>query len=105
MSVLVILVATAAPATLGAASRPAISGAWTATAGATAFHGKWSAQALPESPNAVIGSWALLNDGGEVTMQGIWSAKRSGRDWRGTWQANRIALRTARAARRWGGSA
>ena len=83
MSVLVILVATAAPATLGAASRPAISGAWTATAGATAFHGKWSAQALPESPNAVIGSWALLNDGGEVTMQGIWSAKRSGRDWRG----------------------
>jgi hypothetical protein len=35
----------------------------------------------------VIGSWTLLNDGGEVTMQGTWSAKRSGRDWRGTWRA------------------
>lgn len=87
MSVLVVLAATAAPATLGAASRPAIYGVWTAAAGVAAFHGEWSAQALPESPNSVIGSWTLLNDGAEVTMQGTWSAKRLGRDWRGTWQA------------------
>ena len=86
-SALLILAVAAAPATLGAASRPAIYGLWTATARATAFHGKWSAQALPESPNSVIGSWALLDDGGEVTMQGTWSAKASGRAWRGTWQA------------------
>ena len=66
-------------------------GLWTATAGATVFHGKWSAQALPASANSVIGSWALLNDGGQVTTQGTWSAKSSGkgsaRGWRGTWQA------------------
>jgi len=86
-SALLILAVTVAPATLGAASRPAIYGVWTATAGVTPLHCKWSAQALPESPNSVIGSWTLLDDGGEVTMRGTWSAKRSGRDWRGTWQA------------------
>jgi hypothetical protein len=85
MSALVVLAATAAA--FGAAPRPAMYGLWTATAGPAVFHGKWSAQALPESPNSVIGSWALLNDGGQVTMQGTWSARRSGRDWRGTWQA------------------
>ena len=89
MSALVVLAATAAA--FGAAPRPALYGLWTATAGPTAsptvFHGKWSARALPSAPNSVIGSWALQSDGGEVTMQGIWSAKRSGRGWRGTWQA------------------
>jgi hypothetical protein len=85
MSALVVLAATAAA--FGAAPRPAMYGLWTATAGATVFHGKWSAQALPLSPDSVIGSWALLSDAGETTLQGTWSAKRSGRAWRGTWQA------------------
>ncbi len=85
MSALVVIAATAAA--FGAAPRPAMYGLWTATAGATVFHGKWSAQALPASPDSVIGSWALLGDSGETTMQGTWSAKRSGRAWRGTWQA------------------
>ena len=89
MSALVVMAATAAA--LGAAPRPAMYGLWTATVGSatspTVFHGKLSAQALPSSPNSVIGSWALLSDGGETTMQGTWSGKRSGRAWRGTWQA------------------
>ena len=85
MSVFVVLAATAT--TLGAAPHPAIYGLWTATAGTTVFHGKWSAQALPASPNSLIGSWALLNDSGATAMQGTWSARRSGRGWRGTWEA------------------
>jgi hypothetical protein len=78
MSVLVVLAATAAPATLGATARPGIYGVWTATAGATAFHGKWSAEALPGSPNSVIGSWTLHNDGGEVTAPGKSSGGAAG---------------------------
>jgi len=85
------LVVLAATATLAAAPRPVMYGLWTATAGATIFHGKWSAQALPASPNSVIGSWALVDDRGEATMQGTWSAKRLGKrsagGWKGTWQA------------------
>ncbi len=85
VSVLVVMAATAAA--FGAAPRPTMYGLWTATAGAAVFHGKWSAQALPTSPNSVVGSWALRSDGGETTMQGTWSARRSGPGWRGTWQA------------------
>lgn len=87
MSALVVLATTAAATALAATPRPALYGVWTATAGAAVLHGKWSAQALPTSPNSLIGSWSLLSDGGEVTMQGTWSAKRSGRGWRGTWRA------------------
>jgi len=86
VSALVVLAALATAA-LGATQRPAMYGLWTATAGAAVLHGKWSAQVLLTSPNSVIGSWALLSDGGEVTTQGTWSAKRVGGDWRGTWQA------------------
>lgn len=89
MSAIVVLIATADA--FGPAPRPAAYGLWTATAGATVFHGKWSAQALPAAPDSVIGSWALLSDGGEVTLQGAWTAKKLGKGWasgwRGTWQA------------------
>jgi hypothetical protein len=91
MSALVVLATTTAATAPAAAPRPAIYGLWTATAGPTIFHGKWSAQALAASPNSVIGSWALLSDGGEIAMQGTWSGKKLGksseRGWRGSWQA------------------
>jgi hypothetical protein len=87
VSALLVLALATASTTLSAAARPAMYGVWTATAGTAVLHGKWSAQALAASPNSLIGSWALLSDNGEVTMQGTWSAKRSGRGWRGTWQA------------------
>jgi hypothetical protein len=84
VTALAVLAATAAHA---AAPRPVVYGVWTASAGPALFHGMLSAQALPASPNSVVGSWTLLDDGGQVTMRGTWSGKRSGGGWRGTWRA------------------
>src|ERR1700690_344216 len=72
---------------LAAEPRPVLHGRWTATAGPAVLRGIWSAQALPSSANAVVGSWALLNDDGEVTLQGTWTARRSPPGWRGAWRA------------------
>jgi hypothetical protein len=79
-----ILAATAAAA---ATPRPIVQAVWVAKAGTAMFHGNLSAQALPTSGNAVMGSWTLVNDDGAVTMQGTWSGKKSGRGFTGTWQA------------------
>jgi hypothetical protein len=86
--------AAAAMAVLGAATaaaaatpRPIVQAVWVAKGGTAMFHGNVSAQALPTSGNAVIGSWTLVNDDGAVTMQGTWSGKKSGRGFTGTWQA------------------
>lgn len=79
-----ILAATAAAA---ATPRSIVQAVWVAKAGTAMFHGNVSAQALPASGNAVIGSWTLVNGDGAVTMQGTWSGKKSGRGFTGTWQA------------------
>jgi hypothetical protein len=42
---------------------------------------------LPGSRNAARGSWTLLNAANQVALQGIWSAEKSARGWRGTWSA------------------
>jgi hypothetical protein len=68
---------------------PALRGTWTATAGPKdAYRGKWSAQALPGTPNAAHGSWALLNDAGHIVTEGTWSAQKSAHGWHGTWSAH-----------------
>ena len=63
-------------------------GSWTATAGPNQiFHGTWSAQVSLHNPNRVIGSWTLLNEAGDVLLEGTWSAQKTGKGWQGTWTA------------------
>jgi hypothetical protein len=69
-------------------SPPVLRGTWTATAGPKQiFRGKWSAQTLPDTPNAARGSWALLNSADQIVAEGTWSAEKSARGWQGTWSA------------------
>jgi len=42
------------------------------------------------NPNAAVGSWTLLNEAGEVLLEGTWSEQKMGKLWQGT----RIARRT-----------
>jgi hypothetical protein len=63
-------------------------GSWTATAGPSQiFHGSWSAETPPGNPNDPRGSWTLVNDSGEVMLEGTWSARKTGSRWHGTWKA------------------
>jgi hypothetical protein len=63
-------------------------GSWTATAGPSQiFRGTWSAETSRRNPNEAQGSWTLVNDSGEVVLQGTWSARKTGRQWKGTWRA------------------
>ena len=63
-------------------------GRWTATAGASqTFRGTWTAQVLPDRPNAAEGSWTLLSETGEIRLQGTWSARKAPSRWQGTWTA------------------
>jgi len=67
---------------------PIFTGSWTATVGPTqVLRGTWSAEASPKTLNAARGSWTLLNDAGEIQLQGTWSAQKSGQGWQGTWAA------------------
>ena len=67
---------------------PVLGGSWTATAGPNQiFRGTWSAQTLLHNPNAARGSWTLLNEAGEVLLEGTWSAQKTGQRWQGTWTA------------------
>ena len=63
-------------------------GTWIATSGKAKLGGRWSAQAVAGSPDQVVGSWGMLDESGEIRMQGTWSARRSGHGWRGTWHAD-----------------
>ena len=63
-------------------------GTWTATAGpAQIFRGTWAAETSRRSPNQSQGSWTLVNDTGEVMLEGTWSARKTGLHWQGTWRA------------------
>jgi hypothetical protein len=52
--------------------------------------GVWSAQVHPDVANAAFGSWAIVDGGNRVILQGTWTAERSAVAWRGGWSA-RIA--------------
>ena len=68
---------------------PLLHGTWTATAGPTrVFRGTWTAQVSRQTPNIVAGSWTLLDDAGEVSLQGTWSAHKSRLGWEGVWTAD-----------------
>jgi hypothetical protein len=67
---------------------PILKGEWTATAGpAQVYRGRWIGQALPGQPNALHGSWTLSGQTGKAILSGTWSARKSGRELRGTWAA------------------
>jgi hypothetical protein len=63
-------------------------GSWTATAVPDQiFGGTWSAEASLHNPNRALGSWTLINNAGDVILEGTWSAQKSGQRWQGTWTA------------------
>lgn len=67
---------------------PVFHGSFTATAGANqVLRGAWSGQALPQRPNEVRGSWAIINEGDQVVLEGTWSAQKSRAGWQGSWTA------------------
>jgi hypothetical protein len=67
---------------------PVLLGSWTASASPNQiFHGTWSAQVSLRSPNRAIGSWTLLNEAGDVLLEGTWTAQKTGQRWQGTWTA------------------
>ena len=73
---------------LGQEAASVLGGSWTATAGAgKVFRGTWSAETSPQNPDAARGSWTLLNEAGEVLLQGTWSARKTGAGWQGMWTA------------------
>lgn len=51
------------------------------------YRGKWSARVPSATPNAAGGSWILMNEHGDVVLQGTWSARKSAAGWQGTWRA------------------
>ena len=64
------------------------SGMWTATEGnGAAMRGMWLAQISKTGPNAASGSWSLLSDGGQVVLEGTWSARNTSEDFEGSWSA------------------
>jgi hypothetical protein len=74
--------------TLAQEVSPVLLGSWTATAGPNQiFSGTWSAQASLHNSNRAIGSWTLLNETGEVVLEGTWTAQKTGQRWQGTWTA------------------
>jgi hypothetical protein len=76
---------------LGENASSVFNGSWTATAGsAEVFRGAWTTQILPGRPNAAQGSWTLLSGGGDVLLQGTWSARKTGQGWKGTWVARTL---------------
>jgi hypothetical protein len=73
---------------LGQQASPVLLGSWTATAGpGQIFRGTWSAQVSLHSPNRAIGSWTVVNEAGDVLLEGTWSAQKTGLRWQGTWTA------------------
>jgi hypothetical protein len=79
-------------------SRPVLQGVWSATAGTSAFRGRWSAEI--DAPDAASGSWTLLDDSNRIVLEGTWSARRVSASakltvphWHGTWRARARAGR------------
>ena len=67
---------------------PVLLGSWMATAGSNQiFRGTWSAQTSLHNANRALGSWTLLNEAGDVLVEGTWSAQKTGKSWQGTWTA------------------
>jgi hypothetical protein len=65
-----------------------LTGSWMASTGEERyFRGTWSAEISAQNRNAARGSWTLLGDGGDVVMEGTWSARKAEQGWQGSWTA------------------
>jgi hypothetical protein len=65
---------------------PVQGGSWTASmASGQIFRGTWSGQTSRQNLNEARGSWTLLNEAGEIVLEGTWLAQKTGPVWRGTW--------------------
>jgi hypothetical protein len=88
MKVLTLILALLGSCALAHEPLPALGGSWTASlASGQIFRGAWSAQTSRQNPNAARGSWTLLNEAGEIVLNGTWSAQKTGPGWRGSWTA------------------
>jgi len=66
-------------------------GGWTATAGVNrTFTGAWTAQLSPDKPNSAEGSWTLINEAGQITLEGTWAANKTRFGWQGAWSARTL---------------
>jgi hypothetical protein len=65
----------------------ALQGLWTASAGSEGFHGKWTAVTSSRNSDRAYGAWIMQNDTGDITLQGTWSARKTGAGRTGTWSA------------------
>ena len=73
---------------LGQQASPVLLGSWTATASPNQiFRGTWSAQVSLHNPNRAIASWTLVNEAGDVLLEGTRSAQKTGKGWHGAWTA------------------
>lgn len=76
---------------------PTFGGTWTATVGQDrVLRGRWIGQMVPGEPDSAHGSWILVNKSGKTVTKGTWSARKVGREWRGTWSATDQAQRPAK---------
>ena len=67
---------------------PALDGSWTAsTSSGQIFRGSWSGQTSQQNLNTARGSWILVNEAGEIILEGTWSAHKMNQGWQGTWTA------------------
>ena len=67
-------------------------GSWTATEGSNrTFWGTWTAEVSADKPNTAEGSWALLNEGGQILLEGTWAANKTRLGWQGAWATRTLA--------------
>ena len=88
LAALALLIAAAGARAEGPTAAPALQGVWTATrAGGAVFRGTWAAEVTLAAPNVALGTWTLVDDRGDTTAAGTWSARQAPRGWRGAWSA------------------
>jgi hypothetical protein len=78
-------------ATTAGAQTPALRGTWSATGAGRTLQGTWTAEPVANRPDAVQGTWTLVNDASQTVMGGTWSAAKNARAWSGSWQARIVS--------------
>jgi hypothetical protein len=66
-------------------------GTWAATGAGQTLQGTWTAEPVPDRPDAVQGTWTLVNDARQTVTGGTWSAAKNARAWSGSWQARIVS--------------
>jgi hypothetical protein len=86
MKVLPFILVLLGSCTLAQEPLPVLGGSWTASlASGQIFRGAWSSQTSRQNLNEARESWTLLNEAGEIVLEGTWSVQKTGPGWQGTW--------------------